>query len=110
DLAASESFHSRDKDSCRERLATIYGIDSPFVLYVGRLQARKNLPRLIEAFAQARRNGVRQKLVLVGKRDFGFGQVQARIRALRLESSVVLTGHVSADDLPPVYNATEVFV
>lgn len=110
DLAASEDFRPRDKDACREKLARGYAIDSPFILYVGRLQARKNLPRLVEAYAQARKKGVTEKLVLVGKKDFQFDQLLAKIRSLGLESSVVFPGYVANEDLPLFYNAAEVFV
>jgi glycosyltransferase involved in cell wall biosynthesis len=109
-LAASEDFHPREKDACREKLARSYAIDSPFILYVGRLQARKNLPRLVEAYARARQHGVTEKLVLVGKKDFQFDQLLARIRDLGVESSVIFPGYVAGEDLPLFYNAAEVFV
>ncbi|MBZ5523534.1 MAG: glycosyltransferase family 4 protein [Acidobacteriia bacterium] len=109
-LAASEDFHPREKDACRERLARNYGIDSPYILYVGRLQARKNLPRLVEAYARAKQRGVKEQLVLVGKKDFQFDQLLARIRELKLESSVIFPGYVAGEDLPLFYNAAELFV
>lgn len=109
-LAASEDFHPRAKDSCRERMARNYGIDAPYILYVGRLQARKNLPRLVEAYARARQHGITEKLVLVGKKDFQFEELAARIRELKLESSVIFPGYVAAEDLPLFYNAAELFV
>jgi len=109
-LAAAEDFHPREKGICREKLARAYGLDAPFILYVGRLQARKNLPRLVEAYARAKQHGVQEKLVLVGRKDFQFDQLLARIKELKLESSVVFPGYVAAEDLPLFYNAAEVFV
>src|SRR5207237_3175392 len=44
-----------------------YGLPGPYVMAVGNLQPRKNLPRLIEAFAQLPRSLRDLKLVLVGK-------------------------------------------
>jgi glycosyltransferase involved in cell wall biosynthesis len=108
-LAASKDFHPRPKDACRERLARKYSINAPFILYVGRLQARKNLPRLVEAYARAKHHGITEKLVLVGKQDFQFDQLLVRIRELKLESSVVFPGYVDNEDLPLFYNAAEVF-
>jgi len=109
-LAASDRFRPRDKHECQEYLARTYGIEATFILYVGRLQARKNLPRLIEAYAQARRHGVAEKLVLVGKRDFQAALLESRIKELGLESFVLIPGYVSHEDLPLFYNAAEVFV
>jgi glycosyltransferase involved in cell wall biosynthesis len=108
--AASDRFHPRDKHECQEYLGRTYGIDAPFILYVGRLQARKNLPRLIEAYARAKQNGVTEKLVLVGKSDFHAEHIVSKVRDLGLESSVVFPGYVSHKDLPLFYNAAEVFV
>jgi glycosyltransferase involved in cell wall biosynthesis len=106
--AASERFRPRDKKACREHLARAYGIDSPFILYVGRLQQRKNLPRLVEAYARLQRQET--KLVIVGKKDWQAEMLFAKISELGLEKSVVFPGYVSDDDLPLFYNAAEVFV
>lgn len=109
-LAASKDFRPREKAQCQEHLARTYGINFPFILYVGRIQARKNLPRLVEAYAALRKRGATEKLVLVGKKDWQSEQLVARIKELGLESSVVFPGFVSFDDLPLFYNAAEMFV
>jgi glycosyltransferase involved in cell wall biosynthesis len=109
-LAASPEFHPRDKDECREHLARRYGINFPFILYVGRIQARKNLPRLVEAYAHLRKQGIDVKLVLVGKKDWQSEQLLARIKELRLQDCITFPGFVSFDDLPLFYNAAEAFV
>ncbi|HEY4679001.1 MAG TPA: glycosyltransferase family 1 protein [Candidatus Angelobacter sp.] len=109
-LAASPGFHLRDKGQSQERLARKYGLTFPFILYVGRIQARKNLPRLVEAYARLRKQGLEAKLVLVGKRDWQSGQLLEKIKDLGLQDCVIFPGFVSFDDLPIFYNAAEVFV
>src|SRR5713101_3507559 len=109
-LTASENFHPRDKHLCQEHLARKYAIDSSFILYVGRIQARKNLSRLVEAYALLRRHGVTAKLVIVGKRDWQSEKLMSRIDELRLRDSVILPGYVVLEDLPLFFNAAEVFV
>jgi glycosyltransferase involved in cell wall biosynthesis len=79
------------------------------VLYVGRIQARKNLPRLVEAYAQVRKQGLDISLVIVGKKDWQAEQLLEKIRELGLEESVNFTGFVPFADLPLFYNAAEVF-
>lgn len=106
--APAERFHPRDKQACREHLARTYGIDSPFILYVGRIQQRKNLPRLVEAFARLNLQAI--KLVIVGKKDWQAEKLFAKIGELGLEASVIFPGYVADDDLPLFYNAAEVFV
>jgi len=106
--APSERFRPRDKPTCREHLARTYGIDAPFLLYVGRIQQRKNLPRLVEALARLKLPEM--KLVIAGKQDWQAEILFAKVREFGLEASVVFPGYISDDDLPLFYNAAEVFV
>ncbi|HEV7550068.1 MAG TPA: glycosyltransferase family 1 protein [Candidatus Angelobacter sp.] len=109
-LAASPDFHPRDKGQSQEHLARMYGINSSFILYVGRIQARKNLPRLVEAYARLRKQGLDAKLVMVGRQDWQSEQLVQKIKELGLQDSVIFPGFVPFHDLPIFYNAAEVFV
>ncbi len=108
--AAGSAFSPGNKDEARERIAQRYGIQDRFILYLGRLQARKNLARLIEAYAHLRESGVSQKLVLAGKEDSLFGPVRSRVEKLRLTENVVFPGYIASEDVPSFYNAADVFV
>ncbi len=90
-----------------EGLAERYELSRPFVLSVGRLEPRKNLERLIRAFAKAReRLDRRLTLVLVGARDFRAESVFREIEAAP-EGMVRWLGPVPDQDLPPLYNMAE---
>jgi glycosyltransferase involved in cell wall biosynthesis len=108
--AASPDFHPRDKQSCQQRLAQAYGVRAPFILYVGRIQARKNLPRLVEGYARLRKQGATAGLVIVGRKDWQSELLLEKIRELGLEGNVLFPGFVPFEDLPLFYNAAEVFV
>ena len=103
-------FRLMDADGCRETIRRKYGIASPFLLYVGRVNPRKNLVRLVEAFSRLYRKGIRHKLVIVGKQDWMAEQVVQRVKELSLEDAVVFTGYVDWDDVPVFYNAAELLV
>lgn len=109
-LGAGADFFPRDKEKAQERLAQRYGIQGDFILYLGRLQARKNLARLVEAYALVRKAGHCQKLVIAGKRDSLFEPICALVKELKLERDIVLPGYVHAEDVPIFYSAAEVFV
>ena len=79
-----------------------------FVLHVGTLQPRKNIPTLIEAFAQAAPPDV--MLVLVGGKGWLFDEIFTRVQALGLQDRVRFTGYVPDEDLPLWYNAASVLV
>jgi glycosyltransferase involved in cell wall biosynthesis len=109
-LAAGTQFRPRDKETCRAEIQKAYGIRSPFILYVGRLNARKNLMRLAEAFACVRKNHLDLKLVIVGKPDLQHEKLLAKINELGIKDFVGFPGYVAGDDLPVFYNAAEIFV
>jgi glycosyltransferase involved in cell wall biosynthesis len=108
--APSDRFRPREKQICQEHLARAHGVTFPFILYVGRIQARKNLPRLVEAYARLRKQGTSARLVIVGKRDWQFEKLLAKIHELGLNDAVFFPGYIAADDLPLFFNAAEVFV
>jgi glycosyltransferase involved in cell wall biosynthesis len=85
--------------------------DSPYVLYVGTLQPRKNVKMLIDAYTMMRRKtGIGHKLLMIGKPKYRFAPVFDAIKASGFENDILFTGFVTDDDLPMYYNAAEVFV
>jgi len=85
------------------------GLPERFVLFVGTLEPRKNLVRLVEAFAQFRRQEAASrgpvKLVLAGGRGWLYDRLFARVEALALDQDVLFPGYVPNDELPLWYNA-----
>ncbi len=81
-----------------------------FYLYVGTLEPRKNLVRLMEAYARARQAGVDWPLVLAGGKGWLYEEIFARVQELKLDPYVILPGYVLYEDLPLWYNATSAFV
>jgi glycosyltransferase involved in cell wall biosynthesis len=81
----------------------------PFILAVGNLEPRKNLPALLRAFAQIA-NDIPHDLVLVGGEGWLTGEIHDTLTALRLGDRVHMTGFVADDDLPIWYSAADLFV
>ncbi len=108
--AVGRQYRPLDSDEARSRIAAQYGITEPYVLYVGNLQPRKNLARLVQAFARLRTSVPPHKLVLVGQKAFQYGDIFRSVRDSALEEQVVFPGFVPADDLPWLYAGAAVFV
>lgn len=87
-----------------------FGLAGPYILAVGNLQPRKNLSRLVEAFAQLPRSLRDLKLVLVGKAQWQQSQVYERVKDLNLEDRVVFTGYVTDDELALLYHSSQALV
>src|SRR5437588_9208047 len=108
--SAGEEFYPRLRETAREELIRKYGIDCNFILYLGRLQVRKNLTRLMNAYSCIRRAGCQKKLVLAGEPDSLCQSVLQRIRELHLERDVLMPGYIPHDDVPWFYNAADIFI
>jgi glycosyltransferase involved in cell wall biosynthesis len=84
------------------------GLPEQFILFVGTLEPRKNIVRLIESYARMQRP--RPPLLLAGGRGWLYEEVFARVDALDLRGEVSFVGYVPAEDLPLWYNAASLFV
>jgi len=85
-------------------------ITKPYVLFVGTIEPRKNVARLLEAFARVKNDRKKAyELVIAGRRGWGC-DVDAWIAELGLQGEVILTDVVLQDDLITLYNGCEVFV
>ncbi|HWE60097.1 MAG TPA: glycosyltransferase family 1 protein [Chloroflexota bacterium] len=92
------------------RLREQHELPPQFFLYIGTLEPRKNLVRLLGAYQRARKAGVEWPLVLAGAKGWLYEEIFAQVRALNLEEYVRFPGYVLYDDLPLWYNAAGAFV
>jgi glycosyltransferase involved in cell wall biosynthesis len=108
--AAGPEFRRIADERLRARIRMRYGLPARFVLYVGAIEPRKNLPRLMEALASARRQGVTHELVCVGPYGWSSRDLYRRVDELGLDRVVHFTGYVPVEDLPVIYTLAEMFV
>ena len=107
--AASSVFRPiNDRDRLDDMRAR-YNLPRRFMLYVGTIEPRKNLARLMEAFAAARRGGIPHHLVCVGPYGWSSRDLSGRIARLGIQDAVHFTGYVPFDHLPSIYNLGEFF-
>jgi glycosyltransferase involved in cell wall biosynthesis len=85
--------------------------DAPFVLFIGMLEPRKNLSRLMDAFVALRsRNNTPAdlKLVLAGGKGWLYDDIFEHHAASPLRDDILLPGFVPDNALPAIYSAAEV--
>lgn len=88
-----------------------YKIPQPYILYLGTLEPRKNIPVLIQAFNEFKtKTGLPHKLVLVGKKGWKFTEVFNAINESKFKHDILLPGYVAQEHLPILYSMAEVFV
>ncbi|HEX2770019.1 MAG TPA: glycosyltransferase family 1 protein [Geobacteraceae bacterium] len=81
-----------------------------YILNIGTLEARKNLPRLLEAYVIARRKGLPHKLLIGGARGWRLSNLAGIVEKHALGNDVVFLGFVEDADLPALYRKADFFV
>ncbi|MDD3245400.1 MAG: glycosyltransferase family 1 protein [Methanosarcina sp.] len=108
-LAANNEYKLLDSKEVGQ-VKKRYGIDSPFILYVGSLKPLKNISTLIKSFYHLKKKNLPHKLVITGKRRLKYKEIFRLIDELNLQNDIIFTGYVDKTDLPALYNAAELFV
>lgn len=88
-----------------------YGLPEHFIISVGTLQPRKNIPFLVDAFALLQKRLPQMKLVLVGNKNAHHTNknIEKAIVSRGVKESVLFPGFIDAIDLPAVIRLAEVF-
>ncbi len=81
-----------------------------YILFVGSIEERKNLRRLLHACARLWRAGEKRPLVVVGARRWKYSAIMRTLEELGVEEHVIFTGYVPDADLPAIYSGADVFV
>ncbi|MBO0863323.1 MAG: glycosyltransferase family 4 protein, partial [Chloracidobacterium sp.] len=95
-----------------EEIRRRFGVSRDFLLAVGSLQPRKNMVRLIRAYAKLRneREDFSPQLVIVGRKLWLTSEIFDEVKRQRWADDVILTGYVDDRDLPALYRAARAFV
>jgi glycosyltransferase involved in cell wall biosynthesis len=98
-------FYPRTNDEINE-VRRQYDLRAPFVLFVGSLEPRKNLERLLRAWGMIPSRVNELELVIAGTHGSTFGH----IRLSEIPRSVRFLGYVAESDLPALYSAAMAFI
>jgi glycosyltransferase involved in cell wall biosynthesis len=107
----NETFKIITDDQKKREIAEKYQLPAKFILYVGTYLPHKNLETLLHAYhalKQTRR--ISHALVLAGKKGRNFETISNLISKLDLTEDVKTVGFVPEEDLPYLYNLSDLFV
>lgn len=108
-LAADERFFTRLPDEERKTILKRYGLAEGYALFVGVIQPRKNLERLLQAFALLRPKAENLQFVAIGKIGWMTKNLPQVVKNLRLSECVRFIGYVLDEDLPATYQGALFF-
>lgn len=115
-ISAASEPHFRPIEIAEQVAAQVhrkFGLTRPFLLYTGGADERKNIPRLLQAFARLPlHHRETYQLLLAGKiseGDLANLRRQAQAAGLK-EDELCCTGYVTDEELVQLYNLCELFV
>jgi len=92
-----------------EKVRSKYSGGREFLLFVGTLQPRKNLLRLVQAFAQTA-DSIRHSLLVAGGEFWQHEQVYHAVEECGLSGRILFTGYVDASALPSLLSAATALI
>ncbi|MFM8395173.1 MAG: glycosyltransferase family 4 protein, partial [Acidobacteriota bacterium] len=113
-VESSPTGESRQVEAAR--IARTYGLRTGYLLALGSLQPRKNIPRLIRAYVDLRRtrSDLNPQLVIAGRElwltSAIFREIDRELESLPWRSDIIFTGYVPEADLPPLYRGARMLI
>ncbi|MFW6679576.1 glycosyltransferase family 4 protein [Lacrimispora sp. AGF001] len=88
-----------------------FNIDQDYFLYLGTLEPRKNIERLIDAYAALhKRDTLLPKLVIAGKNGWNYDNVYKKVNDYKINESVIFTGYIKAEEAVTLLKGALAFV
>ncbi|SDF71541.1 glycosyltransferase family 4 protein [Terriglobus roseus] len=106
----SPAFHPLIDRTQIEPLCVKYGLPERYILYVGTVEPRKNLERLVEAFASLASALPTTSLVIAGMMGWKQEHLTDLVHAFGLEDRVIFTGYVAEEEKPVLIAGSDLFV
>ncbi len=111
-LGVDEGFKPLPEEEV-EKFRQAKKLPARFVLYLGTLEPRKNLPLLIKGFARLQRETPAAKeveLVIGGAKGWLYAEIFRLVTELGLEKITHFPGYINEEELPLWYNSAGCFV
>lgn len=105
--SCDDSFKSIKTDAEKQAAKIKYQLPAKYLLYVGTVEARKNLLLLIRALPKIDLN---YPLIVIGRATSYLAQVKAEIDRLGLQNRVIFLNSVPFFELPAIYQLASCFV
>lgn len=111
-LAASAAFRPCEDAATIQRVRDACGLPERYILYVGRLQPRKNIARLIQAFELLRQRwpDLPHKLILAGDKGWLYDDIYKAAQRSEARDFIEFLGFVEERDLPALISEADALV
>lgn len=93
-----------------DNAVAIKAVTEPFIMYVGTAFPHKNLEKLVEAFELLHASDPKLRLVLAGKKEHYYQQLEAKTLLSPASSNIIFTGFVKDSELKWLYEHASAYV
>lgn len=88
-----------------------YKVTTPYILFVGNIETRKNIVTLLKAFQSfLQKEKTSHQLVLVGKPGWGYERIMKHVNDSACRDRIHFVGWTSSDDISVLYSNADLFV
>lgn len=106
-----EEFKKIHDPQLLQRVIKKYKLPKSFLFFLGNLEPRKNLLRVIDAFIHLKKHQqINQKLVIAGKNGWNYQAIYQKVKLEKMEDEIIFTGYLDRNDLPSIYSLCSLFV
>lgn len=104
-------YEGYEKQSADDNQQSAKKVEEPYLLFIGRLEERKNIVRMIEAFEILKeRHGIPHKLVLAGKSGYGYEKIKKQISKSKYQGTIVEKGYVTEAEKWRLLQEADIFL
>jgi len=111
-LASDEIYKPVENKEEIEETRKKYGISKKYILFVGTIEPRKNLIRLLSVFEKLKNKFKEYQLVIVGQVGWMSEKFFEKLKNLpeNVKKDIILTGYIPKKDMVYLYNGCELFI
>lgn len=104
-------YHPNYSEQDVKTVTNKYQIQGEYLLYLGTLEPRKNIERLIKAYALLKKEiSNTPKLVLAGRKGWMFESIFETVKSLQMENDIIFTGYIDYKDAPILIKGAKIFL
>ena len=103
-----ENYSQKYEKEELERIRKKYNLPSEYILYLGTIEPRKNIERIIKAFIKYKEKvDDNLKFVIVGKKGWKYENIMKLIESMGTD--IIITGYIDEEDKIPIYKLAQFF-
>jgi len=103
-----ESYSKKYEKEYLEKIRKKYKLPLEYILYLGTIEPRKNIERIVKAFKNYKKEVKDDlKLVIVGNKGWKYDNIMKLIESMGTD--IIITGYIDEEDKIPIYKLAQFF-